>query len=192
MFNAMNGATFQRTPSRARVRVLLPNQLLGPVRSVGGVFFGITLQVLLPRACPGIFSETVSGVVPLVAAIVLTFRLRSVVWALFIGAIWGISVELLLKFLFTWTASPLMKWFHESIYSTEYLIFDLTYEGILHSVLFVVGWLGIRWLRGPVIIQDGTLCDMCAYSLIGNVSGTCPECGSQIPSLDRQEYQNDF
>jgi hypothetical protein len=31
--------------------------------------------------------------------------------------------------------------------------------------------------RSLMPIQDGTLCPQCAYSIIGNTSGICPECG---------------
>jgi len=31
-----------------------------------------------------------------------------------------------------------------------------------------------------VVVQDGTLCGACGYDLTGNVSGVCPECGTEI------------
>jgi len=39
-------------------------------------------------------------------------------------------------------------------------------------------WGLCRLFRGEVVVQDGTLCSKCGYSLIGNVSGRCPECGN--------------
>jgi hypothetical protein len=44
-------------------------------------------------------------------------------------------------------------------------------------VLSMVVWGLCRPFRGKLLVQDGTLCSKCGYSLIGNVSGTCPECG---------------
>ncbi len=41
----------------------------------------------------------------------------------------------------------------------------------------MVAWGLCRLFRGEIIVQDGTLCSKCGYSLIGNVSGRCPECG---------------
>ncbi len=42
------------------------------------------------------------------------------------------------------------------------------------SIAFL--WI-VRSLSGPVMIQDGTRCPQCAYSLIGSESMCCPECG---------------
>ena len=39
-------------------------------------------------------------------------------------------------------------------------------------------WGLCRICRGRVLIQDGMICVICAYDLTGNVSGTCPECGT--------------
>lgn len=44
-------------------------------------------------------------------------------------------------------------------------------------------WGLCRLFRGKVIVQDGTLCSDCGYSLVGNVSGRCPECGKLAPSI---------
>jgi hypothetical protein len=44
----------------------------------------------------------------------------------------------------------------------------------------VLGWgVGFVFFRrfSRVVIQDGTLCPGCGYSLIGNTSMVCPECG---------------
>ena len=39
-------------------------------------------------------------------------------------------------------------------------------------------WGAWRLVRGKPLVQDGTICERCGYSLIGNVSGRCPECGT--------------
>ncbi len=41
-------------------------------------------------------------------------------------------------------------------------------------------WGLCRLFRGRVLVQDGTLCPSCGYSLTGNVSGRCPECGEAV------------
>ena len=48
---------------------------------------------------------------------------------------------------------------------------------------FVVSWLGwglARWRKGPIVVQDGTRCPGCAYSLVGSVDRICPECGREF------------
>lgn len=46
------------------------------------------------------------------------------------------------------------------------------------AVLGVVVWAAARWLFLLFfVVQDGTRCPGCGYSLIGNVTGVCPECG---------------
>lgn len=52
---------------------------------------------------------------------------------------------------------------------------------VLVSVPLGLGtWSLCRLLRGKILIQDGSLCSRCGYSLIGNLSGVCPECGSEV------------
>src|SRR6476620_10337007 len=34
------------------------------------------------------------------------------------------------------------------------------------------------WAYGP--LMDSPACDKCGYSLAGNVSGVCPECGAKV------------
>ncbi len=36
---------------------------------------------------------------------------------------------------------------------------------------------GLKGIITDVIVQDGTRCPACGYSLLGNVEMTCPECG---------------
>ena len=46
-------------------------------------------------------------------------------------------------------------------------------ESVACIFLAVFLWL----VRKPVIRHDGPVCLKCRYSLVGNVSGRCPECG---------------
>ena len=50
------------------------------------------------------------------------------------------------------------------------------------SVFFLIWWLAVV-RRNPPLPQknDQPACNSCGYSLTGNTSGTCPECGSPIP-----------
>jgi hypothetical protein len=57
------------------------------------------------------------------------------------------------------------------------LMLPLLILGVLFAVLSVPLWVYVRKWAAPVHIQDGTLCPGCAYSLIGNESMVCPECG---------------
>ncbi len=60
-------------------------------------------------------------------------------------------------------------------------------------VASMTAWGLCRLFRGQVVVQDGPLCLNCGYSLIGNVSGRCPECGGafedreNLRSVDDQE-----
>lgn len=56
---------------------------------------------------------------------------------------------------------------------------------VMYSTISVYVYGVLAWAAGAiffrkfsgVILQDGTLCPGCAYSLIGNTSMICPECG---------------
>jgi len=57
------------------------------------------------------------------------------------------------------------------------------------ALLYIVAGLGIRMLLGALRWRDrarkappDNLCLHCGYSLIGNVSGICPECGERVSS----------
>lgn len=41
----------------------------------------------------------------------------------------------------------------------------------------LLAWSALRWTRGPVREQDGTLCPGCGYCLVGVAVPVCPECG---------------
>jgi hypothetical protein len=43
--------------------------------------------------------------------------------------------------------------------------------------LALVVWTLSRWTRGAVIVHDEPICPRCEYSLRGNTTGICPECG---------------
>jgi len=44
--------------------------------------------------------------------------------------------------------------------------------------VYTLVWRALQTICGPIVVQDGTLCATCAYCLIGNTTGTCPECGT--------------
>ncbi len=45
----------------------------------------------------------------------------------------------------------------------------------------ILVWELLRVARGVPILKEPFVCLVCSYSLIGNTSGVCPECGSPIP-----------
>src|SRR5262249_28650591 len=53
-------------------------------------------------------------------------------------------------------------------------------------------WSLARLLCGLTIMQDGTLCPRCAYSLIGNESMTCPECGRDFTFAELGTTESEF
>jgi hypothetical protein len=51
---------------------------------------------------------------------------------------------------------------------------------VMGLLVFWCIWLLYRACYGPIIIQDGTLCRVCAYCLRGlSRTGVCPECGTE-------------
>ena len=44
-----------------------------------------------------------------------------------------------------------------------------------------VAWAVARKIRGVIVVPDATRCAICGYSLIGNCTGICSECGTPIP-----------
>ncbi|MCK6457674.1 MAG: hypothetical protein L6Q92_14235 [Phycisphaerae bacterium] len=57
------------------------------------------------------------------------------------------------------------------------------WQAVCAGLMLGGGMLGVlfgRYMRrvgAELVMQDGTLCPGCAYSLVGNTSGRCPECG---------------
>jgi hypothetical protein len=50
----------------------------------------------------------------------------------------------------------------------------------------------LEHLRPTGVRQDGTICPACGYSLEGNESGTCPECGLDVgPMLEERLAQDE-
>jgi len=47
---------------------------------------------------------------------------------------------------------------------------------LLLSGVCVAAWMWVRRWGEVVLIQDGTICPRCGYSLVGNQSMICPEC----------------
>ena len=44
-----------------------------------------------------------------------------------------------------------------------------------------VAWAVARRIRGVIVVPDASRCAICGYSLIGNRTGICSECGTPIP-----------
>lgn len=64
------------------------------------------------------------------------------------------------------------------------LLFSITLTAVHSVVLFslIVPLAAVRRrLREALVEIDIPICIQCSYSLIGNVSGKCPECGYVIP-----------
>ena len=63
----------------------------------------------------------------------------------------------------------------------------LTIAGLALFFAFIGDGLAYRRRRQ----SDFTLCQVCRYCLIGNVSGICPECGARLPSEQRDYIQEE-
>jgi hypothetical protein len=63
-------------------------------------------------------------------------------------------------------------------------IIDFPLAVIALNMLFyggVGGCVGLLWAqRRTSNDMNGPVCDRCGYSLVGNVSGVCPECGTKV------------
>ena len=50
------------------------------------------------------------------------------------------------------------------------------------SMMFsLTAWAVARRVRGVIVVPDASRCAICGYSLIGNCTGICSECGTPIP-----------
>ncbi|MHC4441085.1 MAG: hypothetical protein ACYTF1_04595 [Planctomycetota bacterium] len=52
---------------------------------------------------------------------------------------------------------------------------------VAYIVVRLFGLAIVRWFFVSIVIQDGSMCENCAYNLTGNTSGICPECGTGVP-----------
>ena len=75
----------------------------------------------------------------------------------------------------------------------------LNVDYLFPSNLLVAGlagsWLGwglARWRRGPIVVQNGTQCPGCAYSLLGCVAQVCPECGREFTFQELGTTKQEF
>jgi hypothetical protein len=63
-------------------------------------------------------------------------------------------------------------------------------QGFIPACLLVVfvptaaGCLVLWWRAHAAALRRTKPCPHCGYSLIGNVSGICPECGTEVRSID--------
>lgn len=65
----------------------------------------------------------------------------------------------------------------------SFLIFNTVFYAIIGG--FVGGFIGgLRNRRYRKLVREN-YCSKCEYCLIGNESGTCPECGTPIPNYKR-------
>ena len=69
------------------------------------------------------------------------------------------------------------------------LLWTLFYSGV-----HVFVWQVLRMFYGPVVVQDGTLCPGCGYSLLGAPDQVCSECGRKFTveelGIDDQEFES--
>ena len=50
----------------------------------------------------------------------------------------------------------------------------------VNMLTYAIVFGGLAWRRWSKVVQPGSQCRSCGYNLTGNVSGTCPECGTAI------------
>lgn len=86
--------------------------------------------------------------------------------------------------------------FHERVRAEEVVMILLIGVPSTGAVFCLLWWGACVWQRRVrkrvVVLQDGTLCPACAYSLIGNESMTCPECGGTFAFADLGVSSEEF
>ncbi len=64
----------------------------------------------------------------------------------------------------------------------RWFLFDIILGLIAISMISsFVAWAVARKIRGVIVVPDASRCAICGYSLIGNSTGICSECGTPIP-----------
>jgi hypothetical protein len=63
---------------------------------------------------------------------------------------------------------------------------------IAYAVLFLAFGFVCRLWFGRIIQQDGTICPGCLYSLIGNTTMVCPECGRPFTFEELETTEEEF
>jgi hypothetical protein len=109
------------------------------------------------------------------ARYIRTFIL-TVVWACAFGVFPPIYIEVR-RYL---SLDRFGKWLSPYVDDFWNVVIDWVPFATRNAMIVLAIWVGVRLLRGPIVLQDGSICPVCAYSLIGNVSGICPECGTAI------------
>ncbi len=86
---------------------------------------------------------------------------------------------------------------------TDVVVMAFDYWDLLGSIVLYVAicfaiWLtylvphkAFRLLRWRAVDRDAPYCLHCDYNLTGNVSGTCPECGTPIPAIPKARPATD-
>ena len=120
-----------------------------------------------------------------IVALIFSYRrlpgaLHGFAYALGFGLGWYVTMEVL-------QTAEFGPW--KGFRAGERTVLNLLTRQVRSLIVTLVACVGLcmavwglcRLIRGKVLVQDGTLCPKCAYSLIGNVSGVCPECGAPVP-----------
>lgn len=140
------------------VLFLIPH-IAGASRIAGPIFYGIL--VILELVVPLIVTSRHQSIIrtlprSLVAAI-----------AFVAGSLWLFGFSL----------------FFGSWKTLRGLLLLTTLFSVIIAMINGLFFLVLNRIRPLKPIQDGTLCPQCAYSIIGNASGVCPECGCrELPS----------
>ncbi|MCG3137091.1 MAG: hypothetical protein HJJLKODD_00933 [Phycisphaerae bacterium] len=130
--------------------------LFGGVILVSGVIFGLLLIVLFPVIFIGFVSSKI--------------RDWCSAYLLGIGIGTAYLVPALLLFLLQIVIEMKLAWL-------LVLLIAIAVIAQIPGVIASGVWYVVYRLGPPRIIQDGTRCPGCGYSLVGNQSMVCPECG---------------
>lgn len=142
----------------------------------------------------GPFSWWAAGVIGTVLVVLLPvmfFRrfqhhIRTARHALSAGSAYGLGV--------TWLNWILVA---ESLYSRDSTFFRWTFGigagfVLVATIGALVTWVVVRTVPISVVVQDGTLCPYCGYSLIGTSGFRCPECGRHFTYYQLDTTKGEF
>ena len=150
---------------------------------MGCSLVGLLAFVLLPFSSRGVGGTILPGIMIILEFVVPLFitarfqsTIRTIPRSMVAGAAFGAGTISLFGF---------SMLFNSSWRTLRRLLITGIAVSLIVGLANGIFLFALNRLRPLKPIQDGTMCPECTYSLIGNTSGICPECGCQdLPNRD--------
>jgi len=78
------------------------------------------------------------------------------------------------------------------LWTWDLVLFIGLMVALVSLVFSALIWMFLHIVFGAPVIRDDFTCPTCQYSLIGNISGVCPECGTQVSLKNEQKMSARF